>query len=114
MKTHLTLAMIPALGLLTAPALGQSDVAGAVGDMPAERPPLIPHRWYRPALAVAYSAAPIIAYYGSEAADSYWPVAPAWLLAPGVHWASRRGWRAGISLVMQPVAAYSGWMAGIA
>jgi hypothetical protein len=55
-----------------------------------------------------------VAYYGSDAANSIWPVVPAWLFAPSVHWASRHGWRAGISLVMQPVAVFTGWMVGIA
>jgi hypothetical protein len=80
---------------------------------PAARRPLIPDQWYQPALAMAYVATPPIAYFGSETVDSYWPVAPALFLAPSIHWASHRGWRAGISLVMQPVAAYTGWMAGI-
>jgi hypothetical protein len=109
----LALAMAVGLTATTARAQSVSDVEdfGAESSPPK---PLIPDAWYRPTLAIAYAAAPPIAYFGSEAADSYWPVVPAWLLAPSVHWASRRGWRAGISLVMQPAAAYTGWMVGIA
>jgi len=115
MKANPIFALAVSVGLTATVANAQS--ATDVDDFGTEstpKKPLIPDAWYRPTLALAYAAAPPIAYFGSEAADSYWPVAPAWLLAPSVHWASRRGWRAGISLVMQPVAAYTGWMVGIA
>jgi hypothetical protein len=115
MKAMLVLATSVSMGLTAASAYSQS--ASDVGEPRAEAPPpapLLPEQWYRPVLAMAYAAAPPVAYFGSEAVDSYWPVVPAMFFAPSVHWASRRGWRAGISLVMQPVAAYTGWMLGIA
>ena len=114
MKAMLGLALSVSMGLTAASAHSQpvSDV-DALRAEPPPPAPLLPKQWYRPVLAMAYAATPPVAYFGSQAADSYWPVVPAVFLAPSVHWVSRRGWRAGISLVMQPVAAYTGWMLGI-
>lgn len=116
MKIAVTCCCFAGVAAFAPAALAQD--AGDVDDFAAEAPPArrapLPDLWYKPVLGVAYVATPFAAYFGSEAADSYWPVAPALFLAPAAHWASGRGWRAGISLVMQPAAAYTGWMAAIA
>ena len=102
------------IAVATAPAQAQYYEPSPPAEESAGRKPPLPAQWQRPVLGIAYAGAPFIAYFGSDAAGSYWPAVPAWFLAPSVHWASRRGWRAGISLAMQPASAYTGWMLGIA